>query len=277
VTVAVIGKNKARAPNAQAPVAAPTQAGCPPTAEFEWQHRDDDGAEEPLAAAAPRPPHPSEPQLEPEWGQRVRVLVEQYMDFVWRSLRRLGVPAADCDDGCQRVWLVVSRKLPLIAPNKERSYIFSVAVRVASEMRRKGQRLQEVQLQDDWLEEQGHASSEAGNNPFANPERHFERQRARQLLDSVLSGMSWELRTAFVMFELEGISTPEIAQALGVSRGTAASRLRLARQHFQRAIARHETQQRGRGVARLVPADEQTVQPPDSEVVGRTEWGGRHD
>ena len=66
----------------------------------------------------------------------------------------------------------------------------------------------------------------------------LEQKRVRQLLDQVLSSMSWELRVVFVMFELEGSSSPEIAEALGVSRGTVASRLRLAREAFRRGVER---------------------------------------
>src|SRR6185436_426124 len=68
-----------------------------------------------------------------EVAARVQQLVAEYTDFVWRSLRRLGVAAADCDDGCQRVWVVLAKKIALIEPEKTRSYVFSVVVRVASE------------------------------------------------------------------------------------------------------------------------------------------------
>jgi RNA polymerase sigma-70 factor, ECF subfamily len=52
--------------------------------------------------------------------------------------------------------------------------------------------------------------------------------------------MSWELRTVFVMYELEGMSSVEIAEALGARRGTVASRLRLAREAFQRGVRRYQ-------------------------------------
>ena len=70
--------------------------------------------------------------------QRMHALVGEYLDFVWRSLRRLGVAESDCDDGCQRVWLVVTRKLSTIRRGKERSFIFSVVPETAPRSARNG-------------------------------------------------------------------------------------------------------------------------------------------
>jgi RNA polymerase sigma-70 factor (ECF subfamily) len=150
------------------------------------------------------------------------------MNFVWRSLRRLGVPEADCDDGCQRVWLVLARKLTSIEPGKVRSYLFSVVVRVASEMRRSTSRRPDVEL-DERLPDAA----------LPDPERRLEQLRARAVLDDILASMSEELRTVFILFELEGSSSHEIAEILEIRRGTVKSRLRLARDAFQRGLDRY--------------------------------------
>jgi RNA polymerase sigma-70 factor (ECF subfamily) len=164
-----------------------------------------------------------------EHARRVHALVTEYMDFVWRSLRRLGVAEADCDDGCQRVWVVVAHKVATIDPEKVRSYIFSVVLRVASDLRRSHRRHQHLEF-DERLESPVPADTEG----------MLERREGRQVLDQLLSGLSWDLRTVFVMFEIEGLSSPEIAGVLGISRGTVASRLRLARAAFQRVLSRYQ-------------------------------------
>jgi RNA polymerase sigma-70 factor (ECF subfamily) len=160
-------------------------------------------------------------------AERVQQLVTEYMDFVWRSLRRLGVAEADCDDGCQRVWVILARKVSSIEPEKTRCFVFSVVVRVASEMRRASGRRQHVELDELSLEPTD-----------VDAERLLEQKRHRELLDQVLAELSWDLRTVFVMFELEGLSSREIADALGIRRGTVASRLRLARVAFERGVQR---------------------------------------
>jgi RNA polymerase sigma-70 factor (ECF subfamily) len=69
-----------------------------------------------------------------------------------------------------------------------------------------------------------------------------ERSRARALLDSILGELPEPLRSVFVLYEIEQLSTHEIADLLGLPRGTVASRLRRARAEFekraQRAAAR---------------------------------------
>jgi RNA polymerase sigma-70 factor, ECF subfamily len=177
---------------------------------------------------------PATAEVRAELHRRVHALVRGHLDFVWRSLRRLGVAEADCDDGCQRVWVVVARKAEAIEPGKAKSFIFSVVVRVAAEMRRSQRRHRHVSLNETSL---------AGGAPDA--QHLLERQRELQILDEVLDGLSWDQRTVFVMFEFEGMTSLEIGEVLGLSRGTVASRLRLAREAFQRGVQRHQARHRG--------------------------------
>src|ERR1043166_8592232 len=74
----------------------------------------------------------------------LRQVVAQHFDFLWRSLRRLGVPAASVDDAAQRVFLVAARKLGAVAPERTRAYLFAIALRIAAEDRRARRRRPEV-------------------------------------------------------------------------------------------------------------------------------------
>lgn len=165
----------------------------------------------------------------PRDGARLRGLVEGHFDFVWRSLRRLGVDAGDADDGAQQVFLVVSRKLDLIEPGAERAFLFGTAMRVASDARRSRRRRREVASD-------GEQAERADTAPLA--DETLDRQRARALLDEVLEALPMDLRAVFVLYELEELTVPEIAHLLELPAGTAASRLRRAREEFQRIVTR---------------------------------------
>ena len=62
---------------------------------------------------------------------RVRSVVAEHYTFLWRSLRRLGVPEADVEDAAQKCLWVVAQRIDDIQPGKEKTFLFGVALRVA--------------------------------------------------------------------------------------------------------------------------------------------------
>jgi RNA polymerase sigma-70 factor (ECF subfamily) len=66
----------------------------------------------------------------------------------------------------------------------------------------------------------------------------MEQRRARHLLDEILDGLELDVRTVFVLFELEELTAPEISELLGIPIGTVASRLRRAREDFRSELTR---------------------------------------
>jgi RNA polymerase sigma-70 factor (ECF subfamily) len=167
---------------------------------------------------------------------RLRGLVDGHYDFIWRSLRRLGVPEADVDDCAQQVFWVASRKLEDILAGSERAYLFSTAMRVASDARRSLTRRREV----------GEEVAGEAFDTGPDPEEIADKRRARAFLDEILDAMPMDLRAPFVLFELEEMPTAEIAEVLDLPPGTVASRLRRAREEFQKIVAR----ERARGAFR---------------------------
>ncbi len=155
-------------------------------------------------------------------------LLRDNLDFIARTLRRLGVAEADVEDATQRVFVVAADRLDHIEADRERSFLFGTAKRIAMATRR---------TRTARLEEPEEAAS-AVADPSPDPEQALGRRRARQLLDEILDAMPMELREIFVMYELEQLTMAEIATLVEVPAGTVASRLRRARELFQEATNR---------------------------------------
>jgi RNA polymerase sigma-70 factor (ECF subfamily) len=152
---------------------------------------------------------------------------------IWRTLRRLSVPDAQLDDAAQDVFVVVHRKLAGFDGRSLRGWLYAIAVRVASDYRRQATRR--------WL-----PLSEALVDTSAGPGHTSELSESLQLLHTLLSQLDLPKRTVFVLGELEQLSAPEIAEALGVNLNTVYARQRAARLQFEAALKRHRERQGGK-------------------------------
>lgn len=180
-----------------------------------------------LPAPETEPPPSSETEPLPS-SDRLRTLFDAHFDFVWRSLRRLGVPELTVDDAAQEVFLVLSRRLAEVEVGREKSFLFATAVRVASTSRRsQARRRDREDASAHELVDEGPSQSEL-----------VDRKYARRVLDRVLDALDVDLRPVFVLYELEEMTMAEIATTLSLPPGTVASRLRRARDQFQAEAAR---------------------------------------
>jgi RNA polymerase sigma-70 factor (ECF subfamily) len=172
-----------------------------------------------------------------EAAARADAFAREHHAFVWRVLRRSGLPPADADDAAQRVFMIVANRLDTIAEGSERAFLYRTAARVASNAHRTVRRRRET---PEFEESQEPASLPA-------PDDLLDQRRARDLLDRVLSELTEDLRAILVLFELEELRTPEIAEALGIPLGTVASRLRRARAEVAERVASYRKRPRSQG------------------------------
>jgi RNA polymerase sigma-70 factor (ECF subfamily) len=143
------------------------------------------------------------------------------------------------DDAVQRVFEIAARKRHQIAEGNQRAFLFKTAVLVAAEERRRWRRAVREAPDEEALLSAAAAEPE--------PDEELEASRWRRRLDVVLAALDPDLRTVFVLFEFERLSSPEIAELLGLPLGTVASRLRRAREEFQLAAQRLRAQMRRQG------------------------------
>jgi RNA polymerase sigma-70 factor (ECF subfamily) len=169
-----------------------------------------------------------------------RSLYDAHFTFVWRCLRRLGVPESSCDDALQDVFVAVHSGLSSFrAGSSARTWIYGIALHVALKHRRRFAR-KEGEGNADSLTE----NSEAMEDQQPDPHEVAERAEAMRVVMDLVSNMDESRREIFLLAEIEQLTAPEIASIASIPLNTVYSRLRLARQDFDAAVARY--QRRGR-------------------------------
>jgi RNA polymerase sigma-70 factor (ECF subfamily) len=183
------------------------------------------GGQYPVMERLQRPPGPAAPAVHP----RLEEIYQQQFSYVWQTLRRLGVRAAELEDVAHDVFVVVHRRLADFDPTREvRPWLFGIAYRVASEHRRRPAQTMGGAMGVD--------VSEIAD-PAPSPERMAASEQARRRVALALEQLPLEQRAVFVLHDIDGASAPEIARALELPLNTVYSRLRLARVKFLAAVA----------------------------------------
>lgn len=152
-------------------------------------------------------------------------------DYVWSCLRALGVREAELEDGAQAVFLVVHRRLASFDGRAQlRTWLFAIAARVAARGRRDHARAQRRRL------------ALADAMPRATPAEELDEAIAAHevlaLMERFAEGLDPAMHEVFSAWFFDGRTPQEIADALGLSRNTVFSRLRLIRARLQRVCER---------------------------------------
>ena len=148
-----------------------------------------------------------------------------HADFVWRSLRRLGVPSADADDALQEVFLVVHRRLPEYEDRGlMKAWLFSIARQISSHYHRGVKRTEE--------RHRGLVSTTAPD-----VEEVVALREAESFVSTFMDELEEPQRMVFYLSDIEGLRATEIAAALSMNLNTVYARLRRARLLFERAVA----------------------------------------
>lgn len=155
-----------------------------------------------------------------------RDVFDAHYDYIWSSLRRLGVRASDLEDVTDEVFLKVHAHLSSYDGTRPiRPWLFAFAFHAASDYRPLARHRMELGFD--------------GAEPIdaaPDPEQALERREAGRLVESALEAISMTNRAVFIMYEIDGADMKEIAATLDVPLHTAYSRLRLARGTFEAKI-----------------------------------------
>lgn len=182
----------------------------------------------PRMIAAPMPRPVAEPPLDSaaaaQWS--FDDIYRDHVGFVWRNLRRFGVPEAEIEDAAHEVFMVVLRRLAEFDGDAAiTTWLYSIARGVASNRRRGSLRRQ-----------RRHADAPPPEAP-ASPVEQLERARAAADVARFLSTLTPDQRAVFELFEIEGLRAHEVGEALALNINTVYTRLRAARQRFLAFVA----------------------------------------
>jgi RNA polymerase sigma-70 factor (ECF subfamily) len=192
----------------------------------------------PAIGADAIPPSGRGRQARPMFAQ----IYEEHFPFVWRSALRLGAPRANVDDVVQEIFIVAHERLAAFEGRSSlRTWLFGIVVNVVRAHRR-------VLLakQPHALRPEIRADPELLPDSAAGPHERAAKAEAARVVDRLLEALDDDKREVFVLAEMEQMSAPEIAAALAIPLNTVYSRLRLARQAFARAAARHRAREERR-------------------------------
>jgi RNA polymerase sigma-70 factor, ECF subfamily len=159
---------------------------------------------------------------------RLRVVVDRHFELASRIIRNLGIPDCDVDDLLQQAFSITADRLGDIEAGKERAFLIQTAIHLAGSARR-ARALSRETLTDELPEVSDGKPS---------PEELSDQARALRVLDGVLGDMDLDLRSVFVLYEVEEMTMSEIATVLQIPAGTVASRLRRAREDFLARVHR---------------------------------------
>ncbi len=158
--------------------------------------------------------------------ERFEVLMRRHNQMVYRTVRSI-LSEADAEEAMQRTYLTAYAKLDTFEGRARFStWLVRIALNTAMQILREQQR------------HEAKASAEVVYLRNPNPETEAARTELRGVLERSIDQLTMKNRTVFILSEIEGMSGPQIAEALQVSEETVRARLSRARTQLRAEIQR---------------------------------------
>lgn len=145
------------------------------------------------------------------------LLIRQYERLVLVTALRLLGNMADAQDVSQEVFLRLYRNLGKLESQNLSGWLYRVTVNASHDLRRKRPATDPMEFASD--------VPAAGNDP----QQSATEAERRRVLEMSLRMLSEKERAALVLRDLQGLSTQDVAQALGSSEATVRSQVSKAR------------------------------------------------
>lgn len=164
-------------------------------------------------------------------GPDLEQIYREHHAFVWRVVRRLGVPADAVDDAVQETFVVLHRRRAELDWSRSiRGLLYGVARRIAKRTRERVMNRPVLSLVPT-------------KDPGPDPEQRAQTRQKAAVVREALDAMDAGKRLVFVLADVEGMTIPEVAECLQLNLNTAYARQRAARKLVAAAIARHKAKE----------------------------------
>lgn len=164
------------------------------------------------------------------------------VDYVWSVVCRMGVPRSDAEDVVQDIFVVVYRRLADFEGRSQlKTWVFTIAIHLVQHYFRTHARKPGDRATAKGTEVQALVESRERC-----PSVEVERMEGWDALDRVLAQLDEGKRLVFVLAEIEQMTLSEIGAIVGTNANTVATRLRAARQAFEKAMTRFQVRELGR-------------------------------
>src|SRR5215471_2935748 len=172
-------------------------------------------------------------------------LVKRYDRNIFRIAQHITQNREDAEDVVQDAFLKAYENLDQFQGNsKFYTWLVRIAVNEALMRLRKRRNDRTVSLDEDVETEDGSIPREVADWA-PNPEQLYGQSELSDILRRTIQGLSPGFRTVFVLRDVEGMSTEETAEMLGLSVPAVKSRLLRARLQLRERLAKYFKSKRG--------------------------------
>jgi len=154
-------------------------------------------------------------------------LVLQYQDMAYTVAYRIMSDPHAAADATQEAFISACQGLPRFRGGSFKAWLMRIVTNACYDELRRRKRHPQSSLDALYVEEPMPASPL--NPSVESPEEYAERQELSRLLQARIALLPDDQRVVLVLSDVQGFSYQEIAEAMGVPRGTVKSRLHRAR------------------------------------------------
>jgi RNA polymerase sigma-70 factor, ECF subfamily len=163
-------------------------------------------------------------------------LVQRHKQRIYRVAMAITANHEDAEEAMQQTFLKVYRHLAgFERASKFTTWLTRIAMNEALQKIRRQRKMESI---DDLTAKEGIMPKQL-QDWHDNPEKAYSKEQMREIVESAIQALPTTYREAFVMRDVEGLTTDEAAEVLQISVPALKTRLLRARLMMREALAKH--------------------------------------